>query len=272
MKPLRGEELWAAKMIEMEVKASVQQHDDGSHPGMYDLDIMLPGGATAAVEVTAAADQDAVEQWNLMNGGGRWTVEGLRGGWMVGVRIGSSWKRLKIDLPGLLGELEALGIPRLDIENRTATGLEPLAVELGIENAHQSGTGFPGSIYMTFDMPSERIGGMVPAKGDGLAAWLSDFLREARQADVLRKLASSDRDERHAFILLPGFNTAPFVVNDLLVRTKPPLPTLRPELPAEVTHVWAVSTWTAGVGIRWSPDLGWMTFDKGLDENGTVGI
>lgn len=97
---------------------------------------------------------------------------------------------------------------------------------------------------MTFDEPSERMGGMVPHTGDSLATWLPEFLREPGQADVLRKLGSSNRDALHAFIFLPGLNTAPFAVNDLLLRGDAPLPTVSPQLPEPVTHVWAVSAWT----------------------------
>lgn len=269
---LRGEELWAARMIQVAVDAPVRQHDDGSLPGMHDLDIVFPRGKIAAVEVTAAGDRAAIEQWNLMNGGGRWIVDGLQGGWMVDVRVGSSWKQLRLRLPGLLSELEASGVTSLEIAEEPRPGPEQLAAQLGVGSARQSGTDFPGSIYMNFDVPAERMGGMVAHTGDPLATWLADFLREPGQADVLKKLASSKRDARHAFIFLPGFNTAPFVVNDLLLRGDAPLPTISPQLPKPVTHVWAVSTWTSGVGLRWDPDSGWSRFDKQLDEGGTVTV
>lgn len=272
MRRPRGEELWAARMIEAALGATVRHHDDGSRPRMYDFDVQLPGGGAGAVEVTAAADAAAIEQWNLMNRGDRWIVEGLRGGWSVGVTVGSSWKRLKRGLPTLLTDLEHLGIRNLDAENAIGRAVERLAADLGVQSAHQGPTDFVGSIYMTFDMPLDRVGGIVPTSGDPLATWLSEFLRERGQADVLQKLGSSVADERHAFIFLPGFNTAPFGVNDLLFRSDAPLPTAKPDLPAPLTHVWAVSMWTSGVGVRWDPRVGWLTFDKRLDERGTVTV
>jgi len=237
---------------------------------MYDLRMIVPDGRTAAVEVTAAGDPDAIEQWNLMNSGDRWIVETIRGGWMVEVRIGSSWNRLRTALPALLAELETLSVSALRVADPACHHLEQLAEDLGIASARQSATAFPGSVYMTFDIPSDRAGGAVADNGDALATWVGSFLRERKQADLLRKLAASDADESHAFIILPGFNTAPFVVNDLLLRSGAPVPTMRPDLPEPVTHVWAVSTWTSGVGFRWAPLVGWLTFDKGVDENGTV--
>lgn len=269
MRQLRGEEQWAAKMIEAAMLAPAQQHDDGSRPGMYDLDIVLPGGDIAAVEVTAAGDPVAIEHWNLMNGGDRWIVDTIHGGWMVEVHVGSSWKRLKAELPALLAELEMLKISAIDVGYATSNHLKRVAADLGISSASQSGTEFPGSIYMTFAMsPQEERDGDISDQGEPLATWLSEFLRKRQQADVLHKLASSGADQRHAFIFLPGFNTAPWAVNYLLIQQDPPVPIIGPNLPDPVTHVWAVSTWNSGVGLRWSPRLGWLTFDKALDNNG----
>jgi hypothetical protein len=78
----------------------------------------------------------------------------------------------------------------------------------------------------------------------------------------LEKLARSGADERHLFLILPGFAEARFAVIDLLMRDGAPLPDTDPELPPEVTHVWTVSTWRDGSGMRWSPDEGWLRFDK----------
>jgi hypothetical protein len=272
MRNLRGEELWAAKMIETSIGAPVRQHDDGSRPGMHDLDILLSDERTGAVEVTAAGDQDAIEQWNVMYGSGRWIVESIQGGWMVEVRIRSSWKRLKEKLPALLAQLETAGIRSLRGEKGSSSPFSRVAGALGIENAHQGATAFPGSVYMTLAMPLDRAGGIVPDTGDALAIWVSAFLREPKQADVIRKLAVSKGEERHAFVFLPGFNTAPFVVNDLLWRRDATMPATAPDLPEPLTHVWAVSTWTCGMGFRWDPIFGWLTFGKGLDDQGVAAV
>ncbi len=250
-------------MIAAALDSTVRQHDDGSRPGMHDLDIEFSDGHTGAVEVTAAADQSAVEHWNLMNGGGRWIVDTLRGGWSVEVRIGSSWKRLKAQLPSLLAELEADEIVHLVVDDAPVGNIEALASRLGIVHAEQHATSFAGSIYITFDMPLDRVGGAVADNSDALAPWCGEFLREPKQADVLRKLAAAaDRDEHHAFIFLPGFNVAPFAVNDALLRSDLPVPRSRPDLPPPVTHVWVVSMFTAGIGYRWDPNSGWFLFDK----------
>jgi len=72
----------------------------------------------------------------------------------------------------------------------------------------------------------------------------------------------SGADERHLFVILPGFSDPPFAVADLLMRDDPPLPSIAPVLPPEVTHVWAMSTWDTKSGMRWAAKSGWQYFDK----------
>lgn len=49
------------------------------------MTVSYPTRSAAAVEITAAAAPESVELWKLMNHhqGGRWHVEGLRGGWVL---------------------------------------------------------------------------------------------------------------------------------------------------------------------------------------------
>lgn len=260
---LRPEEEWARAMIRQALAVPVEQHDDGSQAGMYDLDILHNDQLPAAVEITAAADAAAIELWNLMNGDhGRWQVSGLRGGWMVTLDPKARANRLRRELPGLLIQLEHLEVREIRPRRRRTGPLDGLARELGITDASQSDTRYPGSIYITLQLPAERSGGFLADTGNALAAWVGDFLRDPDQRDVREKLVRSGASERHAFVLLPGFTAAPFSVSYLLMREGAPLPVERPQLPPEVTHVWAVSTWSTGVGFRWCPDGGWTMFDK----------
>jgi hypothetical protein len=61
MKPLRPEEEWARDIISQTLSVPVEQHDDNSRDGMHDLWIVYPDRPPAAVEVTAAADPEAIE-------------------------------------------------------------------------------------------------------------------------------------------------------------------------------------------------------------------
>jgi hypothetical protein len=261
MQELRGEERWAKTIIQDVLGVPAEQHDDGSAPGMYDLDVMYPDRPWAAVEIVAAADAESIQTWKLMNGKGegqRWVVEDLQGGWLVSILPSASAKGLWKRLPGLLAELECQGVRRLAVEELAVD----VADELGVIEAWQSATDYPGSIYVTIEQTAERSGGAVPDTGNVLAKWVGQFLLEPRHGDVLRKLGRSNASEKHAFVIVPGLTTAPFAVADLLMRSGAPIPVERPVLPAPVTHVWIVSTWNSGVGFRWSQQEGWETFEK----------
>jgi hypothetical protein len=88
----------------------VEQHDDGSAPRMHDLNIVYSDQPSAALEVTAAADSRFTELWRLINGGGRWQVPTLAGGWSVSVDLAARAKCLQSDLPTFLLALEEEGI------------------------------------------------------------------------------------------------------------------------------------------------------------------
>ena len=108
---------------------------------MNDLTID-PKGGCGAVEVTACADPESTETWNLMNGGDDvWVVDGLRGGWLVTVFPSCRVRQLRAELPMLLRRLEGAGITSLDLADwSTSAWLEPLTERLGIGSAHQGGT------------------------------------------------------------------------------------------------------------------------------------
>ncbi len=265
MGELRGEEQWVAAVIGATLGLEVEQYDDGSQPGMHDLNIKGPDGA-AAVEVTAAADSDSIQLWKLVNGKDeRWIVPALAGGWMLFLEPTARAKLLLKELPAFLGELESQGVRTIGRQRRreeAAGSVEARARQLGIVSGSQSGTEYPGSIYFSVQRSPELTGGMVDETGAAVPGWVRDFLLDPHQADVLGKLARSGADERHAFILLPGFTTAPFGVVDMLLREDGVVPLQAPDLPGEVTHVWLASFWTRGSGLRWSLEGGWQRFDR----------
>jgi len=261
---LPEEEAWARDCLRVALPGcAVEQHDDNSEAGMYDLTITYPDGAIGAVEVTAAADRQQLELWKLAGGRGkRWIEPGLTGGWIVRILPSTRARNLLQQLPDLLRSLERDGLHDVRGNKASADQSSVLAGQLSIIQAVQVTTDHPGSIYV---MPPERLsqmGGYSPITGDPLARWLSEWIPDPSRADNLRKLARSGASERHLFVLLPGFNPAPFAVNDLLIAPNAPLPTIAPTLPAEITHVWTMSTWSSGDGFRWSPETGWARFAK----------
>jgi hypothetical protein len=261
---LPEEEAWARDCLRAALPGCVvDQHDDNSEASMYDLTITYPDGAVAAVEVTAAADRQQLELWKLVGGRGkRWIEPGLVGGWIVRILPSTRAKNLLRQLPDLLRGLERDGIHDVRGDKASADQSSVLAGQLRIIQAFQVATDYPGSIYVMPPESLSQMGGYSPVTGDPLAQWLSEWISDPSRGDNLRKLARSGASERHLFVLAPGFNPAPFGVNDLLIAPDSPLPTIQPALPAEITHLWTMSTWSSGDGFRWSPETGWAHFVK----------
>lgn len=146
---------------------------------MHDLDLVREDSTFAACEITAAADPESIELWNLVNGGGRWIEPNLAGGWMLTLAPACRAKNLRALAPGLLRRIEANptdSLARAELEG------------LGVLNTYHGGTAFPGSIYATIERPSEFTGGWVSDDGDPIVAWLDAWISDAHQAHNLQKL------------------------------------------------------------------------------------
>jgi len=258
----RPEERWAQATLQVALKeAVVEQYDDGSRPGMHDLRIRYPDGRTGAAEVTRGVHSDATALWRIIGNPGRWIDPSIRGGWAVSVRPAARGKLLRNHLPALLRDLEADGITGAD--DSGSDQISRALRRLGIEDVHQSGTDFPGSIYPVMSLPSDQTGGWVPVTGEPLAVWLREWILAPRRSDNLAKLWHSGAEERHLFIVVDGFGDVPFEVTDLLIRDDAPLPGAELVLPPELTHVWVMSTWDSGHGVRWSSvEHSWASFAK----------
>lgn len=265
MARVRNDELAAQVCIRAALPGcSVKLHDDGSRPSMYDLRIAYPDGTTGAVEVTAAADAPRTGMWQEVRKRSLIRQEpSLAGGWLVRILTAAQARDLDKHLPNLLRNLEQAG-RKVIWGNRSSTDeLSARAGNLRIIEALQSPTDRPGSIYIIPPEGSpDQMGGYSPPTGDPLAEWLGEWLPDPKRADNIHKLVSADVDERHIFVVIPSFPSVPFAVNDLLIAPGAPLPTIPPDLPAGMTHVWTMSIWDSGDGFRWSPDGGWTRFNK----------
>lgn len=261
---MRDEELWVAACVEATLPGVlVCQHDDGSRSSMYDLDLVRDGKPFAAMEVTAAADADSIELWNLINGSeDRWIESNLIGGWLVTLTPKARANRVKKELPVLLrtAETHPDGPERQAVCARLG--------ELGVMSAHQSGTDFRGSIYVTLQRDVEQTGGAVPSTGDGLVKWFNSWVQDSAQRHNLDKLRAAETRERHLFVLLPGFTTAPFTASDVLMCPDRPLTTLAPTLPRGISDLWFMSTWSTGDLFRFGPD-GWSRSQKVFEVAGS---
>jgi len=259
MASLRPDEEWARHLIAAELGVPVEQHDDGSEPGMHDLDIMFENGRGAA-EVTAAADGESIALYRLMSDGKRWIEPRLAGGWRVSLDPTARAKRLWAELPGLLAELERRHVHEVDPSPYSDSPFAAVVRELGITFLTQGETDFHGSIYPTVESHPEAPD--APAANASVPLWVAEFLGSSNRADVRTKLRRSRALERHAFLIVPTFATAPRAVQYFLMSAESVVPDESPNLPHEVTHVWVASTWRMGHGFRWGPNDGWSTFSK----------
>jgi hypothetical protein len=169
--------------------------------------------------------------------------------------------------------LEQHGMAQLPSRHGPNGELRLLAENLGMLAARQSGTQFPGSIYVVPEIPLDRSAGWVMPTGDALPSWVDRWIMEPANTDNRNKLGQSQASERHLFVIVPGIATrAPFPVSDLLMRSDAPLPTVAPELPDEVTHVWVMGVWRGGRGYAWGPNHGWSHFaiDAQVDRGAVV--
>jgi len=264
MAQLRPEELWAKACIEQSLPGViVQQHDDGSEDGMYDLTIVYPDGSIAAAEVTTAGDEDYIKLAKALDKKAKgWQVPGLTGTWWVRALPSARAQDLRKQLPDILGGLESSGIRRIRGDQSSPHALAAMLGKLGVSDATQAVTDQNGKVLVTAEKSSQFMGSLLPATGDPLAVWLGEWLAEPSQNDNAWKLGRSDAAEKHLFVLVPSF-TPPSVVSVLLAEASPPLPTIPPDLPSGITHVWVMSMWIDwGNGLRWSPDGGWSRFEK----------
>ena len=261
-------------MIAKESGCSVIQHDDGSDPGMHDLEI-LGLDDTAAVEVVADINKRRHELWTIIDDQ-PWLTEPDSGSWFVTLEEQARVKKLRDELPAVIALLNRQGRERLDVPGWPIedAGVLPApevqllrnARRLGIKklSRYEQPAGEPGKIWLT-PPPS---GGFVDREGTAVSSWIVEFLSDDRRADVRQKLHRSGADQRHAFVIVPSSTTAPNEVVLYLMSEDRVPPLSSPLLPPEITHVWIVDTFThfEPTGIRWSPGVGWKTFAKVFDD------
>lgn len=231
---------------------------------MYDLKLEREGRLVGACEVTIAADPNLVQLDRLANDRDeRWIEPSLTGGWNLTLSADCHFKNMKAGLRTFLGDLESRGLRSAE-RGMGSIREERRLTDLGLVRALQLGTDFPGSVYFSVDPMPGRSSGAVPETGDKLSEWLTAWINKPSEAHNVDKVVSPRVDEKHLFVflLLPPFSLAPFEVVDVLFVDNGPLPTLQPDLPTGVTHVWAAGLWRSGKVFSWSKNEGWAKSEK----------
>lgn len=257
---LRAEEEWARQMMEAELDVPVVAFDDGSQPGMHDLEVRPPGDEPHAVEVTSEVDSSSTQLWKIFNSDGRRIEPSLEGGWMVVLTPDARARLLEAELVSLLQLLESAGLRSVHASDRGL--IPPTLRRLRVHALHRSETYYPGSVYFTVHQPTRQTAGFVAEDPTTVAVWMSEFANSDLGRSKIDKLVRSGHRHRHLFVIIAGFSNVPFGVAYSLMSDGMPTPTADPDLPPALTDFWAVSGWASGVGFRWSRRTGWHHFEK----------
>lgn len=188
------------------------------------------------------------------------------GTWSVHLAPGASIKGLYKSLPDLVADIVKAGIAsQLDMHmypsedvlaatpNRDQWELRfpeiPLvnrARKLGIEwmRLYDSGT----ADEAIFFMPGG--GGYLSDDPNVIVPWIDSVLTDPTYADMSAKLQPFNVQERHVFIWSGGLT--PIEADDRLRRAVEALPENNPNVPAGITHVWALSQYGPSAALLWS--------------------
>jgi hypothetical protein len=226
---------------------------------MYDLEIHYPDGRLGAVEVTAAEDEALAATQGAIGSRPLLHDARLRRGWFVVLSERPAVNLARTRLPDLLVQLEAAGLEQASVfdgqdwdQEQQVLQPEGLLRAAHVQTARSS-DGLPaGTVAITGPM---RVAWLSRDPED-VVTFVERFI-ESRPSDVA-KLGRSGADERHLFIW-SGTQSKGLVELRALGLDVLGLPSRRPELPAEVTHVWVapVSMPPSRI-VVWGPDTGWQ--------------
>ncbi len=248
-------EPWARQIVEKKLGRHVILNDDNSMPRMVDLRVGSSDAPEIAIECVGAVDPLYTETWNVGPAEGPLTLA-IEGDWRVVIDSGANIKRLKKHLEPLLQTLERQKIARVAVDfslKRTDPALYQELSSLGINRASCYRLLGAGEVDLT--MPGR--GGARNHQGSAIPGWVSSFLRDPAQQDVLDKLARSGATERHAFVFVELYG-APWPVESYFWGKLDHLPDHAPDLPAPVMAVWVVGTF-GQEGLYWDGSI-WHSF------------
>jgi hypothetical protein len=174
-------------------------HDDGSRPSMHDVDVHTTEGRHTAVEVTSAADADALRTREALRRAEE-TMHGypLERPWSASIWTLTQVRPLQRRLPGLLVRAEAAGVEHLYADwSYDDPVLAALAAELGALGVMEIdaiiAAGQPGSVHL------RHASRLHPVAAQALTGTLEGVLAKT---DNQRKLATADAHERDLFVFL----------------------------------------------------------------------
>jgi hypothetical protein len=229
---------------------SLTQHDDGSRPGMFDFLVNFSDARKAAIEVVTDTQPESAELAAAIR---RYKLtpndNPLRYDWSVTVKTAAKLRQLRNELPGVLFEIEQC-LMGPDFPSEVVQDFERQLRILGVEYARALNEREEAEGGISVEAHNFRYGSMDP---NSIADRCSAMLNSAELQDVRDKLARSGCEERHVALVF-SLNSRSTVGSAL---SKGVIPTKDPILPAEITHVWAISGSLDEAAAYWSDAEKW---------------
>ena len=259
--PVGDFEAMAARVVARLTGERVILQDDGSRNSMPDICIEYADHPPGYVEVSADIDPKYAEIYSLLMKKQNqlpyvWPDPRLHRAWQVTISGSTRLDRLEGELVDLLAQLESAGetFEHVRRSETLVSNPNPSVVrllELGIVMLG-SGPANEGVIRLYTD----GIRGPAILSWDPVLDWIRTKLSSPELHDVRRKLSETGAAERHVF-LGPTYSSPSHVFFSLSLE-ETSLPQEVPMLPPELTHLWMMTTPSAGRSIAWFPDRGWF--------------
>jgi hypothetical protein len=232
----------AAAILREILSIKVNETDDGTRPGMHDLELVRDGMAVACVEVTSTILGDIAALRNeLRQRGRRIPAPELRGTWELLLGRDARVKKFEKDrgtLVAILREFEETGTAQAStlLFDESHDQAEFLRKMYGVRFCSRLEDGPEGEILL----------GEAPTGGAfGVSQLVEAAEREAAKDDNIRKLHNCTLDQRHFFVFIDAdTDTGPSLAMNHPSEGLAELPRA-PRLPDAIqyTTVW-LATWT----------------------------
>jgi len=240
MNVMNHAEVVAQVVVEAVIQGSRMVYRSDQGESVHDFDLHYPDCRVAAVEVTASVDAVDAETHAAISsrrkGGPRVKAEFCRKAWRVRPGTGANINRIRSGVDSYLAAIEAAGIEHFFSASdcQTHSAVDRIYTDLQVSSGDVIDGVVPGYIGIALPIGGGFIGSCL----------VSDAVEvEASKPDNRHKLSSARASEGHLFVFVDVLNHrvwTPLV--DL------PPPPEAPELPREVTHVWAVGPARSGDG------------------------
>lgn len=230
----------------------VEVHDKRSGHSTYDLEILYPDGRRGAAEVVSARTQKQAAQLGAVHRYGYTPDLRLKQTWVVRVPPEAAISRVLPLLPEFLAGLEQADITDLNPNRYYGPEMHQRLRSLHVSSC----LAYPpvADRQPGFFVYPEATGAWV-GDGDEIRVFCEAFLAEPAQADVLRKLAASRADERHAVVIATQGQLGLHTAVDMRLT-----PSQAPALTKRIDGLWVIASQELPVrGCYWTRPHGWDT-------------